>query len=361
MKFLLRLIALPVLILFIMAFPLSLVMRNLGALIFDAQTTKAFVHESLMGSEFARSLARRGATQLVSSEGGEGQISAAVFAQLTEEDWRQITDIIAPEAAVSATVDVIIDSFSTWLNDADADFPNLQVDLSPWKTGTIQKADQLVAVFLGALPECSQAAAADLALQDATTRAESLPICRPPEPLYSQMITQSGALIERLVGGAPDMIDLDQITRGADAPQELIESKASLIQLRSWLAWGWLAVLLVGLLAAWIASRGLRSFLGWAGWPLLVAGGLALAFGLAVFIFKFQFLDQLFAVAESSSAVSVLAAAVAGGALQSTGAPLIVEGLVSLAVGLGALGYARALHKQEVSPGIPINRKRIGL
>ncbi|HEX9595996.1 MAG TPA: hypothetical protein VF982_03895 [Anaerolineales bacterium] len=361
MKFLLRLIALPVLILFIIAFPLSLVMRNLGALIFDAQTTKAFVHESLMGSEFARSLARRGATQLVSSEGGEGQISAAVFAQLTEEDWRQITDIIAPEAAVSETVDVIIDSFSTWLNDADAEFPNLQVDLAPWKTGTIQKADQLVTVFLDALPECSQAAAANLALQDVTTQAETLPVCRPPEPLYGQMVTHSTGLIERIVNTAPDRIDIDQVTEGADAPQELIDLKASLIQLRFWLGWGWLAVLGAGLLAAWMASAGLKSFLVWLGWPLLLAGGLVLTFGLAVFVFQFQFLDQLFAAAQASPAVTVLGAAVAGGALQLIGAPLIFQGLLSLGAGLGALAYARSLHSKEVSPGIPINRRRIRL
>jgi len=364
MKFLLRLIALPLLVLFMVAFPLSLVMRNLGALLFDAQTTKTLVRESLMGSELAGSLARQGAEQMLSSEGGDakGEASAMeLFAQLSEEDWRQITEIVAPEALVSETVDKVIDSFSEWLNDAEADFPNLQVDLAPWKTGTIQKADQLVAVLLDALPECSQAAAASLALQAVTTQAESLPGCRPPEPLYSQLITHSTGLIEGIINSAPDKIDLNQITQSADAPKELIELKASLIQLRFWLAWGWLTVLAVGVLAAWMASAGLRSFLGWLGWPMLIAGGLTLTFGLSVFVFQLQFLDQLFASAGTNPAISVLGAAVAGGALQLIGAPLILQGLVSLALGLGAVVYARALRRKETSPGIPINRKRIRL
>jgi hypothetical protein len=52
---------------------------------------------------------------------------------------------------------------------------------------------------------------------------------------------------------------------------------------------------------------------------------------------------------------------VAGGALQLIGAPLIFQGLLSLVAGLGALAYARSLHSKEVSPGIPINRRRIRL
>jgi len=228
LKFLLRLIALPVLILFVLALPLSLVLRNMGALIFDADTTKALVRESLLDSELAGSLARQGAESLltrVDEEGGEAgqKLSLDAFAQLSEEDWRQITEIVAPETLVADTVDGVIDAFSDWLNDAQAEFPNLSVDLSEWKIKTVENADRLVTVFMDSLPECSQAAMGELAQQSLIMQVESLPACRPSEPLYSQLVSQSATMIERMLDGAPDAIDLDQITQGADAPRELIE------------------------------------------------------------------------------------------------------------------------------------------
>lgn len=358
MKFLLRLIALPVLLGFIIAFPLSLVLRNLGSLVFEAETTKALVHESLMNSEMARTLARQGAQQMVSRETGGEEISTDLLARLTEEDWRQITEIIASRRVLSGTFDGVIDSFSEWLDDADADFPKLQVDLSAWKASTLQNTETLAEVLLNALPPCETVQAGASGLQASL---ESLPACRPPEPEFSQVVSQSSILIQRVLDRAPDNFDLGQITQGAETPQELIELKSNLLQLRFWLGWGWLAVLTIGVVAAWLASAGLRSFLGFLGWPLLLAGGLALGFGLAVFIFQFQFLSQLFALTETSPALTLLGGAVAGGALQLIGAPLIFQGLVTLAAGAGAVVYARALGRTEASPGIPINRKRIRL
>lgn len=367
MKFLLRLIALPVLILFVLALPLSLVLRNMGALIFDADTTKALVRESLLDSELAGSLARQGAESLLTradeEESGEAgqKLSLDAFAQLSEEDWRQITEIVAPETLVADTVDGAIDAFSDWLNDAQAEFPNLSVDLSEWKAETIKNADRLVIVFMDSLPECSQAAMGELAQQSLIMQVESLPACRPSEPLYSQLVSQSATMIERMLDGAPDAIDLDQITQGADAPRELIELKTSLIQARAWLAWGWVAVVAIGLLAAALAATGLRGFLTWAGWPLLLAGLITLTLGLSMYVFNYRFLDQVFALLEDSPAISALAASAAGGMLQLVGGPLMLQGLIATALAVGSLFYARALHQKEISPGIPIKRKRIGL
>ncbi|HEY4717868.1 MAG TPA: hypothetical protein VIH14_02540 [Anaerolineales bacterium] len=364
MKFLLRLIALPVLILFVLALPLSLVLRNMGALIFDADTTKAFVHDNLMDSELARSLARRGAEQLLTSEqeGGTSQkVITDLFGQLSEEDWRQITEIIAPRAMLDQTLGETIDAFTEWLDDAEAEFPSLSVDLSAWKASTIDNADELVAVFLDALPECGQEATQTMAQQSLIMQVESLPSCRPPEPQYSQMISQAGPLVARMLEPAPDNFDLGQITQGAEAPRELIELKTSLIQARTWLAWGWVAVLAIGLLAAALAATGLRGFLTWAGWPLLLAGLITLTLGLSMYIFNYRFLDQVFALLEDSPAISALAASAAGGMLQLVGGPLMLQGLIAAALAAGCLLYARALHQKEISPGIPIKRKRIGL
>lgn len=361
LKILFRFIALPILVLFVLAFPFSLVMRNLGALIFDAETTKTFVRESLLSSELASSLARQGAEQILSSDEGGKEISTALFAQLTEEDWRQITEIIAPEALVSETVDSAIDAFTDWLDTPDAPFPDLNVELTGWKASTIQNAGGLVAVFLDALPACGQSELTALANEGVTARSASLPVCRPPEPYYSAIIASAGPLMEAVISRSPNSIELKQLTGGAEAPKELVELKSNLVQLRFWLAWGWVAVLAIGLAAAGLAGSGLIGFLKWAGWPLLVAGIVTLTLGLAVFIFNFNFLETLFGTFEGSQAFGILAGAVASGALPLVGAPLLLQGLASIALALAALLYARALQRRLTSPGIPINRRRIRL
>ncbi|MEX2143320.1 MAG: hypothetical protein WD740_01900 [Anaerolineales bacterium] len=364
MKFLLRLFALPILVLFILALPLSLVLRNMGAVIFDVETTKELVHENLMNSEMVRTLARQGAMQLLTSEQRDSasrKTNADLFAQLSEEDWRKITEIIATNSILDETIDDTIDAFTEWLDDPDAEFPSLSVDLSEWKLTTIESADDLVAVFMAALPACSQADTVALAQQNLIMQVESMPGCRPPEPQYSQMISQAGTLVAGMLERAPERFNLDQISGGADAPAELVELKANLVQARFWLAWGWVAILAIGLIAAGLAATGLRSFLVWAGWPLMAATVIALVAGLSVFIFNYQFLNQVFALVGDSPVVSLLAASVAGGILQSVGGPLMLQGLIGLALALSALVYARALHQQEKSPGIPINRKRLGL
>lgn len=361
LKILLRVIAVPVLVLFVLALPISLMLRDVGSLLFEADTTKALVRQSLLGSDLAGRFARRSTEQVLSSDTGGEAGFTLLFTQIDEEEWRQITEIIAPEDLIAETVDVIVDAFTNWLNDDQADFPELQVNLSRLKANAIQNTEEVVAVFLNALPECSADVLSNLTLDAGLL--ESFPGCRPPEPLYSQIVAQADSSVGQLISQAPDNIDLNQITDCQQAPAELIQLKQTLVRLRLGLAWGWVAVLGIGLLAAWAASAGLKSFLRWSGWPMLLAGGLTLILGLSLFVFTFSFMDRALAMifGDESAAMGVLASAMAGGALNLVSGPLALQGLVATMAGLGALLYARSQHQREKSPGIPINRKRISL
>ncbi|MEX2160625.1 MAG: hypothetical protein WD751_01810 [Anaerolineales bacterium] len=369
LKTLLRIIVVPILVVFVVALPLSLALRNVGNLLFDAEITKALARESLMGSELAASLARQSAQQMVSSggdaseEGGDFD-PAAMLGSLTDEDWRQITEIVAPEDLVAQTVDVLVDAFSEWLNDADASFPDLQLDLTALKANAAERGSQVMVVILDTLPECSAEAASSFAAGAAEAEGLSvIPVCRPEEPIYTEVVTQAGTALGRMVSRTPDTFDLRQLTQGQDAPEELLRLKESLIRLRFGLAWGWVAVLAIGLLAAALAASGSISFLRWAGWPILIAGVITLALGLSVMVFTYSFLDSWLAasVGADSAAMAVLASAVAGGVLNQAGGPLLLQGLIAMAVALAALVYARVLDRRKSSPGIPVNRRKIGL
>jgi hypothetical protein len=357
LKVLLRVIAVPLLVLFIVALPISLILRDVGALLFDSETTRALVRESLVGSELAASLARQGTQQMLLER---DPAEAAPSIEMGEEQWRQVTEIIAPESLLDDTFDKVVTDFSQWLNGSDAEFPEMTIDLTELKGNALQRADEVMAVFLSALPACTAEDALALAQQGGNGPA--IPSCAPPEPLYSQIIEQADNVIGRVMGGTPDSIDLNQLTQG-QAPSELLQLRDSLQRLRLVLGWGWAAVLGIGLLAAAMAAIGFRSFLIWAGWPLLLAGLLTLTLGLALLVFSFSFLDQIFAAAlgEGSVAMSVLGGAMAGGALNLVSQPLLLQGLVTLIAGIGAVSYAGVLRRQETSPGIPINRRRIGL
>ncbi|MEX1247685.1 MAG: hypothetical protein WEA61_04335 [Anaerolineales bacterium] len=371
LKTLLRIIVVPILILFVVALPLSLVLRNVGNVLFDAETTKALARESLMGSELAASLARGSAEQIISSEnaageGGEGEDIdlSAVLGQLTEEDWRQITEIVAPEELVAQTVDVMVEAFSAWLNDADAAFPDLHLDLTGLKANAADKASQVMVVILDALPACSADAASTFISGAAGVAAMgAIPACRPEEPVYTEIITQVGGALGQMVSRTPDTFDLSQITQGQDAPEELVRLRESLIRLRFGLAWGWVAVLAIGLLAAALAAHGFISFLRWSGWPIMISGLLTLALGLSVFAFTFSFLESLLSstIGSDSTTMNVLASAVAGGVLNQVGGPLLLQGAIATVLGLGVLWYAGLLDRRVKSPGIPVNRKKIGL
>lgn len=361
LKVLLRIVAFPVLVLFVLAFPISLMLRDVGSLLFEAETTKALVRQSLMGSELIASLARRSSEQVLLSA-GEGQGAMGVMlSQMDEEDWRQITEIIAPEDLLADTVDGVVDAFAHWLSDEQAELPDLNVNLARMKANAVQNTSEVVSIFLNALPECDAAVLSSLTLDAGLL--QSIPTCRPPEPLYSQVAAQADASVEQLINQAPDSINLDQISDGQQAPAELLQLKQTIIQLRFGLAWGWVAVLGLGLLAAGLASAGFKSFLKWAGWPMFLAGAVTLVIGVSLFVFTFSFLDGILGLVfgEGSAAMAVLASVMAGGALKLVSGPMSLQGLVVTLLGLGALLYARSLDRREKSPGIPINRKRIGL
>jgi hypothetical protein len=367
LKAILRFFAVIILAIFIIAFPLTLVLRNVGSLLFDPETTKMLVRANLRNSDLIASLARQATQEMLLAEGsGETQQNGIQIAlsKLSEEDWRQITELVAPEDLVTETADQVVDAFSIWLN-TQAAFPDVQLNLAALKENAIANASGVVSVVMNALPACDAQTIASITQageQNAEQLANIIPICLPPEPIYSIVLSQADTVMTQMLAQAPDTIDLGQLNQG-QAPAELTQLKENLVSMRSFLSWSWVAVLAIGLIGVVLGASGIASALKWAGWPLVISGLIVLIFGIGLKLFTLNFLDQFLASVfeQGSGAMGSLGSAIASGSLNLIGTPMLLQGVLLTAIGTISLIYSRTLARNAASPGIPINRRRIGL
>ena len=363
-KAILRFFAVILLALFVIAFPLSLVLRNVGSLLFNPETTKTLVRQNLRDSELMARLARQATQQMLASENADSDgdnPAQLALSQLSDEHWKQITELVAPESLVEETADQVVDAFSVWLN-TQAVFPEVQINLAALKDNAIANAGEVVSVMMNGLPACDAETLASISGGLDGEQLVAIPLCLPPEPLYSQVIASADVAMTEMLGNAPDTIDLGQLNQG-QAPAELTQLKQNLVSMRTFLNWSWFFVIAIGAIAVVMGANGTPSFLRWSGWPLVLSGVIVLIFGAGLRVFSLNFLDQfLGAVLEQGpGTMGSLGSAIASGALNLIAQPLLIQGLTITVLGVGALIYGQVLANRAASPGIPINRRRIGL
>lgn len=367
-QYVLRPVGMVLLVLFIFLLPLTLAFREMGKLVFDAEATKTMVRESLLDGQMTSVLASQIAQQMLLRENGDDTIASAfvrnTLGELSEEDWRTITALTMPPHLVEDTVDEIVTGYTAWL-DGEAELPQIRVELDGWKANIEENASGVLAVVLDAQPACTTEQAAALvfsALQSMESVLEQIGSCRPPEPIYSVVLDNASVLLAGSLQFAPSSIDVSSLRQLTGAPEQLAELKEGLIRVRQVLLWIWAAVLALGLFGVLLGARSLPQTLRWAGWPTLLAGGLTFVFGAGLGLFSLNFVDALVAgpLLERSGAVAILGRAVASGALDFASGPLMLYGLIGMALGAAMAYAAYLLARRYSSPGIPLNRTRIG-
>lgn len=368
-QYIFRPIGIVAIVIFVVFLPISLAFREVGKLVFDAEATKTMVRESLMGGQMTSVLASQIAQQmLLRTQGGQDSLPNAfvrnTLSELTEDDWRAITALTMPPRLVEDTVEEIVSGYTAWM-DGEAELPEIRVGLDGWKANMEANAGPVLAIVLDAQPQCTAEEAANLvvtALQSMEGLLEQIGGCRPPEPFYSAILDNAGVLLGTSLQFAPSSIDVSALSQLSGAPQQLAGLKEGLIRVRQVLLWGWVAVAGVGLLGVLFGARSLPQTLRWMGWPSLLAGGITLAFGMGLGFFSLHFIDAFFAgpLLQQSGAVAILGSAVASGALDYASGPLMLYGIILLVAGVALAYTAYVLARRHSSPGIPLNRKRIG-
>ncbi len=366
---LLRFVAAILLFAVVITLPLSLLARDVGQLVFDADTIKSLVSENLLAPEFVARVAENvtvsalsssaddsetGASEPGDEEGLDVSLMTEALGHLSDDEWVEISTLIAPQDLVRETADGLVDGYIAWL-DSDAGFPEIQFELAPWKANLQANATSVVAILLDALPACTAeeiAAQALAGLQEGESLGEVLtPVCRPPEPLYRTMLGGADRMISGMNARMPDRVDTAML--GEDStPEELVLLKENLQRTRLILNWGWLLVLAVGALAVWMAARSLPGALRRAGWPLLFAGAITLLIGGLIQFAASGGLESLFTriFADGPVAIAALGTAVIAGVFPLVAQPMLIQGAVLAAVGLGAVIAAprlAAIQKDE--------------
>ncbi|MGH2582919.1 MAG: hypothetical protein ACRDFQ_08490 [Anaerolineales bacterium] len=373
---LLRGLAVIMLAFFVVLLPFSLLLHDVGELAFNPETTKSLVRDYLLRSELVATLAMRATQQMISGEPVLGNPENAsldsgnlllerTLGHLTIEDWQEITDLAAPNKLVDASMGEVITAYSLWL-DGHEDFPPLQINLAPWKQNLSDKAGNVMVIVLDSLPECTLDAAIAMSLeglQSGESLAGIVPVCRPPEPLYSSLVDSAGFFLASSLELTPDRINLDLSEQDVPPPKELVDLRENLVRARLILGWGWLAVASIGIAAVALAARTFQQILLWSGWPLLIAGAGTFLLGLAFRFFTLGFVDDAFGNALGGNLGIAESAGVAlvGAALDFASRPLLLQGLALSVLGIGSIFWARSLAQNNPELGIPINRRRIGL
>jgi hypothetical protein len=365
----LRFLAVLILILFVLVFPLTLLARNTGQLLFRPETIKVVIKDRLLDPRFVGNLARQASQSLFSggasaqnaqAEGAsaENQLVLAALEQLSEDDWAAIASLIAPEEVISPAVDGMVDAYADWL-DSDEALPQLNLDLQAIKANMVQNAPLVMGIVMSALPECTLEDLAAQALESLTGGEEGLALCRPPEPLYSAMLSNADSAVGGILAAAPDRIDLTRV-QGFEPPPELVALKENLNRTRLVLNWTWLAVAALGALAVAMAARTLPQALKWSGWPLLLAGLGTLMLGLGFTVVKNSILSGVLGdlLREAASGASLLMGAAAGTALDIMGDTLRLQGLVIAIVGLVLVLAPRWIERNRRGPLIGTRMSR---
>lgn len=359
----LRFFAVLILIAVVITLPFSLLLRDLGALIFDPETTKSLVKETLLDEDFMAGLASRAVQGMLASEAESDDPASIVLQkgleQMQEQDWAALTQLVAPPELIAETSNTLIDAYAEWLN-GGALLPELQLDLSAWKRNLRANAPKVVAVVLDSLPDCSLEQLS--ALLGEGVGEEGLvgliPACKPPEPLYSTLLNNADRLVSGFTSRTPDQLDLTDVE--VQETEQLLALKENLNRSRLILTWAWLPIISVGALAVFMAARSLPAALNWAGWPLLLAGGITLAFGRGLALFSSSWLDRLLDALfeDAPSLVGALLGTAAGSVLELVSRPLSLQGGLLSLLGLSSLVYARVLANRAAAepiqePGSP--------
>jgi hypothetical protein len=336
-------IALIIFAVVVFMLPISLFMRNFGNLLFDPASVKSFVANTI-DTDFVASLASDMVRERLLQE-AESDNPVSVFLQrslegLDEEAWGQIVTRFAPPEIIISTTGVLVDSFVEWLQ-SDNPPSVVFIDLSPWKDNLQSGPDELVTIVLNTLPPCTAEELGNQLLEglSAETALPGLiPLCNPPEPLYSALLSGADSIVQSAIERIPNEFQLDLSNLEAFESLELL--KDNLKRVRSLLMNAWLYALVLSALSVILgASRNWLLALKWAGWLFVLSGFVTLLLSQNLDVLAGPLLQRIIALMFEQSPLlfAEILNAMAEKVLQALGHRLVLQSILLLALGLSAL------------------------
>ncbi|KAA3643449.1 MAG: hypothetical protein DWQ07_23330 [Chloroflexi bacterium] len=272
---------------FVFAFPLTLVGRDIGQLVFDPEAVSEVVSENLAENpRFSLSILNQFTRFITSGEDADtdpvAQLVRLGLRSLTQDDIGELLNLTLPPELIADAFVQIVSGFYEWL-DNDEPSPTIQLNVAPLKANFDINQRAVLETILNALPDCSAEQMLNYALSGDFGNLENLPVCKPPEPIYSEFLNLADILIPAWLATLPDTLDLGQQLQSPEQAGQLDQLKTNLLRTRSLLRWAWLPVLIVYIISIPMWARSWPSLFAW-GWPLVLSGGISLLIALSLWL-----------------------------------------------------------------------------
>ncbi len=280
-------------ILLIVTLPLSLLVFNVGRVVFDRDLVKGVVTEIVTQSDlipvglawFSESRAQARVEAGLAQPGTLEPDVLQLMAFLDADDWRAIKGEVLTDEILAAWVAVAVDGVYDWI-DSDERVPQIAFDMQPFKARVGDEPGlRSVEIVYEALPACSEAQ-----IEDFKQRLSAAPpgtevlynLCRFPDPWREDQFSDYLDSLDAVVNSVPATFDLTGEVAQAENPAG-VGPEAIKAQLRLLKSVYWVALFVpLGLLALiWLfGARSLDRLGRWWGTPLTLGGLIALIIAL---------------------------------------------------------------------------------
>ena len=282
-----RFLAILFALFFVFAFPLTLVGRDFDQLVFDADAVTEVVSENLADNPgFSLSVLNQFTNFITSGEDADtdpvAQFVRLGLRNLTQNDIGELLNLTLPPELIADAFVQITSGFYEWL-DNDEPYPVIQLNVAPLKDNLNTNRRSVLETVLNALPDCSADQLLDYVFSGDLGNLENLPVCQPPEPIYTEVLNLADVLIPAWLASLPDNLDLSQQLRAQVQVEQLDQIKTNLLRTRTFLRWSWLPVLVLYLISIPMWARSWPSLLAWA-WPLALSGLMGLFIALSLWL-----------------------------------------------------------------------------
>jgi len=293
MKILGKTIAFLILIILLIALPVSILAYDVGYVIFDQVLVKGILTEIVTESDLIpvalqwfserRAEQRYGAGEAIAWENEPDIVDMLSLVDI--ESWQAIRLEALPNEILAEWVSVTVDGTYEWI-DSEARLPNITWDLRSFKdrVSTEHGKNAIQIVFDSLLP-CTETEVADFKsrLAAAPPGTEVLyNLCRFPDPWFDDQVSDYHESLLKVVEEIPDAFALTNELANIEDTQgvgpELI--KAQLLLIRLLMRWAPLIPVVLLLLILAFAVRSLSELGRWWGIPVVLGGALLLILSL---------------------------------------------------------------------------------
>jgi hypothetical protein len=251
--------------------PVTLLARNIAAVLFEPRALTQAVSERLLESGLLRD------TMVENLLGDDASVEGLSLGSATQylapEERQTMIDLLVPEGWVRDQVLQVTTEFLAWF-DSPATRLVLSVDTSPVAAKLEgEAAAGVVEMVVESWPACTLEAIGQMIGIGAIPGEQGFPYCEPPEPLRGVVVSAATGALQLLGNSLPARLTI--VDQGFEDSDKLMQTKEQVRMLRFVARWGILVSLsLLGVITM-LAVRSWKGLTRWWGIPLLLGGLLA--------------------------------------------------------------------------------------